>query len=53
MNIKMKNASIDIPNWIILVGALIADSMYANHCRMKSNVELMRVAENQPKKEES
>lgn len=41
MNLKFKNSSIDIPNWIMFVGLLVADSMYANHCRKKTAAKLL------------
>ena len=35
MNIKTNKGSVNIPGWMILVGILIADNMYANHCKTK------------------
>ena len=49
MHLKFKNTSVDIPNWIMFMGLLVADSMYANHCKKKT-VEKLLVDEVEPKK---
>lgn len=41
MNLKIKNNELKIPNWLVFMGLLVADSMYANHCRKKAVVKYL------------
>ena len=36
MKLHMKNFAVEVPSWLVLVGLLVADSMWTNHCRKKS-----------------
>lgn len=36
MNIKIKNNEVNVPTWLALFALLVADNMYANHCKNKS-----------------
>ena len=51
MHLKFKNSAVDIPGWLVFVGLLIVDSMYANHCKKKAVVKYLD-ADKKPKKEE-
>ena len=36
MLIKIKDNAINISGWLVLAGLLVADNIYANHCRRKA-----------------
>lgn len=36
MRIETKNVKANIPTWLILVGVLVLDNVYANHCKKKA-----------------
>lgn len=36
MQIKLGKVSLEVPALALVIGAVIADNMYANHCRKKS-----------------
>lgn len=42
MLIKTNKGSVNVPGWAILLGILVADNMYANHCRAKLLKEMTK-----------
>lgn len=52
MLIKIKDHSIDIPNWLVFVGLIVADNVYVNHCKKKSYEKFIYVVKNQENNEE-
>ena len=51
MLIKIKDNAINISGLLVLAGILIADNMYANHCKKKSYEKLLSSMVNEPKEE--
>ena len=52
MLIKVGNNEVKIPNRALFVGALVADNMYANHCKKKACENFAKAAKDiEPKKE--
>ena len=41
MKIKTNKVDVEVPTWLVLVLALIADSMYTNHCRKSALLKIL------------
>jgi hypothetical protein len=50
MLIKTNKSEIRIPNWLFVVGAVIVDNMYSNHCVKKTNEAIVKAGEESVKK---
>lgn len=53
MRITNGNKQIDIPNWAIFVGVVVADNIIANVCKVVDNRNLYKAKSKAEKDEES
>lgn len=44
MQIKLGKFLTDVPAWVVALGVLALDNMYANHCNKKSNENAVKAA---------
>ena len=52
MNIKVGKFEANVPAWAFLLAALVADNMYANHCKTKRAQLRLEVMGNDSEEEE-
>lgn len=52
MYIKIGKAEFKFPGWAFIAGLLVADNMYANHCKKKAVVEMCDAAKDEPEEDE-
>lgn len=41
MKIKTNKMDVNIPTWLVLAAVLVADNVYANHCKKKAITEYL------------
>ena len=41
MKLKVGSVEVAIPGWALLISLLVADNMYANHCKKKAGEKLL------------